>query len=113
MALPMEERIKMAHIVSRFRVYDALLESPTVTPKVKRELVIRFISHCHLLVDGRLGSSVGDRCWAFASTYLKEKIGPSLSIYAQFLTGSFYGKLFARDLNLCILQRRPGDWKTM
>ncbi|KAG6918212.1 hypothetical protein DXG01_015805 [Tephrocybe rancida] len=112
-ALPMEERIKMAHDASGSRVYDALLESPTVTPKVKREFVMGFIGHYHLLVDDRLGSRVGDRCWAFADTYLKEKIGRSLIIHEQFLAGSFYGKFFARNLNLYLLQRRPDEWKTM
>ncbi|KAG6833595.1 hypothetical protein H0H87_004222 [Tephrocybe sp. NHM501043] len=112
-ALPMEERIKMTHDASGSRVYDVLLESPTVPSKSKRELVMSFIGHYHLLVDDRLGSRVGDRCWAFADTYLKEKIARSLFIHEQFLAGSFYGKFFARNLNLYLLQRRPDEWKTM
>ncbi|KAG6863291.1 hypothetical protein C0991_006945, partial [Blastosporella zonata] len=111
--LSMEERIKMAHDASGSRVYDVLLESPTVPPKAKREFVMSFIGHYHLLVDDRLGSRVGDRCWAFADTYLKEKIGRSLFIHEQFLAGSYYGKFFARNLNLYLLQRRPDEWKTL
>jgi len=29
------------------------------------------IGHFHTLVDDRIGSRVGDRCWAFADPYLK------------------------------------------
>ncbi|KAG6896751.1 hypothetical protein C0992_006326 [Termitomyces sp. T32_za158] len=103
----------MAHDASGSRVYDALLESPTVPSRAKRELVMEFIGHYHVLVDDRLGSRVGDRCWAFADTYLKEKIARSLFIHEQSLAGSYYGKFFARNLNLYLLQRRPNDWKTM
>lgn len=71
MVLPMEERIKIAHDASGSRVYDVFLESPTVPSKAKRELIMEFIGHYHVLVDDRLGSRVGDRFWAFADTYLK------------------------------------------
>ncbi|KAG6861483.1 hypothetical protein C0995_015910 [Termitomyces sp. Mi166 len=113
MALPIKERIKMAHDASGSRVYDVFLESSTVPLKAKRELVMGFIGHYHVLVDNRLGSRVGDRCWASADTYLKEKIARSLFIHEQFLAGSYYGKFFARNLNLYLLQRRPNEWKTM
>ncbi|GLB33404.1 putative ARM repeat-containing protein [Lyophyllum shimeji] len=112
-SLPVEERIEIAHDASGSRVYDMLLESPTVPFKAKREFVMGFIGHYHLLVDDRLGSRVGDRCWAFADTYLKEKIARSLFMHEQFLAGSYYGKFFARNLNLYLLQRRPDEWKTM
>ncbi|KAF8075978.1 armadillo-type protein [Lyophyllum atratum] len=111
--LPIEERIKISHDASGSRVYDVLLDSPTVASKSKREFVMGFIGHYHVLVDDRLGSRVGDRCWAFADTYLKEKIGRSLFVHEQFLAGSYYGKFFARNLNLYLLQRRPDEWKTM
>jgi len=66
-----------------------------------------------VLVDDRIGSRVGDRCWTFADPYLKEKIARSLIPHESFLAGSFYGKFFARNLSLHLLQRRPEDWKTM
>ncbi|KAG6813198.1 hypothetical protein H0H92_013318 [Tricholoma furcatifolium] len=112
-SLPMEQRIKISHDPSGSRIYDALLESSSVPSKAKRELIMGFIGHYHHLVDDRLGSRVGDRCWAFADTYLKEKIARSLFIHEQFLAGSFYGKFFARNLNLYLLQRRPDEWKTL
>ena len=53
------------------RVFDALLDSPTVPAKMKRQFVMDFIGNYHTLVDDKLGSRVGDRCWAFCDTYLK------------------------------------------
>jgi nucleolar protein 9 len=41
----------------------------------------------------------------------QEKIARSLFAHEQFLAGSFYGKFFARNLNLYLLQRKPEDWR--
>jgi len=127
----MNDLIALAHHSTSSRVLDAYLESPTVPLKAKRQLVLSFINHYHLLVDDRIGSRIGDRCWAFADPYLKvryhvcrvshdmhfisfqEKIGRSLIPHEHFLAGSFYGKFFARNLNLHLLQRRPEEWKTI
>jgi len=70
-SLPIEERVKLGHNASSSRVYDVLLDSPTVPLKSKRQFVMDFIGHYHTLVDDRIGSRVGDRCWSFADTYLK------------------------------------------
>ncbi|KAJ7638452.1 armadillo-type protein [Roridomyces roridus] len=112
-SLPMEDVLKIAHHAAGSRVLDALLDSPTVPLKAKRQFVLSFIGHYHLLVDDRIGSRVGDRCWAFSDTYLKEKIARSLIQQEQFLAGSYFGKYFARNLNLYLLQRRPDEWRTM
>ncbi|KAF9474932.1 hypothetical protein BDN70DRAFT_884318 [Pholiota conissans] len=112
-SLPIEDRIKISHNASGSRVFDELLDSPTILPKVKRQFVMDFIGHYHVLVDDKLGSRVGDRCWAFADTYLKEKIARSLVNQEQALAASFYGKFFARNLNLYLLQRRPEDWRNL
>jgi hypothetical protein len=73
-SLSMEERIKIAHNAIASRVYDVLLESPSVPSKAKRQFVMDFVGYYHLLVDDRIGSRVGDRCWAYADTYLKVSI---------------------------------------
>ncbi|KAJ6567278.1 armadillo-type protein [Mycena vulgaris] len=112
-SMPVEEILLMAHHAISSRVLDALLDSATVPPKIKRQFVLSFIGSYHLLVDDRIGSRVGDRCWAFSDTYLKEKIARSLINQEQFLAGSYYGKFFARNLNLYLLQRRPDEWRTM
>ncbi|KAF7313483.1 hypothetical protein HMN09_00504200 [Mycena chlorophos] len=112
-ALPIEETLALATHPISSRVLDALLDSPTVPQKSKRTFVLSLLGHYHTLVDDRIGSRVGDRCWAFSDTYLKEKIARSLIPQESFLAGSFYGKFFARNLNLYLLQRRPDEWRTM
>ncbi|RPD62032.1 ARM repeat-containing protein [Lentinus tigrinus ALCF2SS1-7] len=112
-ALSLDELTEMAHHPTSSRVLDAVLESPSVPYKAKRKFVMTFIGHYHVLVDDRIGSRVGDRCWAFADPYLKEKIARSLVPHEHTLAGSFYGKFFARNLNLHVLQRDPERWKSM
>ncbi|KDQ29289.1 hypothetical protein PLEOSDRAFT_1092908 [Pleurotus ostreatus PC15] len=112
-SLSMEDSIRLGHHPAGSRVFDALLESPSVPFKDKRRFVMSFIGHYHLLVDDRVGSRVGDRCWAFADTYLKEKIARSLIPHETQLSGSYYGKFFARNLNLYLLQRKPDEWRNL
>lgn len=127
----MEHKIHIAHDASGSRIYDALLESTTVPLKAKRQFVLDFIGHYHELVDDRIGSRVGDRCWASSDTYLKvrrvllvyqhapyssiqkEKVARSLIPFESQLAGSFYGKFFVRNLNLYMLQRRPDEWRNV
>lgn len=71
MSRSIEERIKLCQDPSGSRVIDVLLESDTVPSKSKRQFVLSLIGHFHTLVDDKIGSRVGDRCWAFADTYLK------------------------------------------
>ncbi|KAF8626909.1 hypothetical protein AX15_004626 [Amanita polypyramis BW_CC] len=110
-SLSVEERITLAHNVYSSRIFDVLLESPSVLPKAKRKIVMDFIGSYHLLVDNRIGSHIVDRCWERADTYLKEKIARSLFAYDKDLAASYYGRFFARNLNLQLLQRRPNEWR--
>ncbi|KAI0676770.1 ARM repeat-containing protein [Trametes maxima] len=112
-AIGVDEVIKMAHHVTSSRVLDALLESLTVAHKDKRKFVMSLLGHYHVLVDDRIGSRVGERCWAFADPYLKEKIARSVIPHEHALAGSAYGKFFSRHLALHILQRDPERWKGM
>ena len=66
-----EARLALAHDATSSRVIDAMFESPTVTRKSKRTVIMAYIGTYHLLVDDRIGSRVGDRCWANADPYLK------------------------------------------
>ncbi|KAF9076613.1 armadillo-type protein [Rhodocollybia butyracea] len=111
-SLDSSERLKIAHNATSSRVLDILLDSETVPGKAKRAFVQSFCGSYHLLVDDRIGSRVGDRCFAFADTYLKEKVARSLISQEQFLAGSYYGKFFCRNLNLYLLKSRPDEWKT-
>ncbi|EIW82459.1 ARM repeat-containing protein [Coniophora puteana RWD-64-598 SS2] len=110
-SLPIEGLLHLAHNPTSSRVLDVFLEAASVPFPAKRGLVMSFIGHYHMLVDDRIGSRVGDRCWNFADPYLKEKIARSLIPQEQFLTASYYGKFFARNLNLYLLQKRPQEWK--
>ncbi|OCH95874.1 ARM repeat-containing protein [Obba rivulosa] len=111
--MSIEELLEMAHHVTSSRVLDVVLDSPTVQPKAKRKFILKLIGHFHELVDDRIGSRVGDRCWASSDTYLKEKIARSLIPHERFLAGSFYGKFFARNLHLHLLQRNVEEWKNL
>ncbi|KZV71404.1 ARM repeat-containing protein [Peniophora sp. CONT] len=112
-ALSLPELTTLAQHPMSSRVLDALLTSPTVTPRAKRSLIQRFIGHYQVLVDDRVGSRVGDRLWASADPYLREKVARSLVPHESTLAGSFYGKFFARNLNLYLLRRKPDEWKEM
>lgn len=68
---PVEELLALAHHKISSHVLDVVFESPTVTRKSKRTLIMAFIGHYHLLVDDKFGSRVGDRCWDNADPYLK------------------------------------------
>lgn len=55
-------------------VFDAALDSPTVTIKQRRQLILRLLEYMHLLADDRIGSRVVDKCWATADIYLKVSV---------------------------------------
>jgi nucleolar protein 9 len=44
---------------------------------------------------------------------VQEKIGKNLIPHEQFLAASYYGKFFARNLNLYLLKRDPEEWKNL
>lgn len=67
----MDDLLEIAYHVTSSRVLDALLDSSSISIKAKRNFVLSFIGHFHVLVDDRIGSRVGDRCWAFADPYLR------------------------------------------
>jgi nucleolar protein 9 len=44
---------------------------------------------------------------------MQEKIARSLLTHEQFLAASYFGKFFARNINLYLLQRRPDEWREL
>ncbi|KAH8105489.1 ARM repeat-containing protein [Cristinia sonorae] len=109
----MDDLLAMSRHVTSSRVFDALLDSTAVPLKAKRQFILKFMGHFHTLADDRIGSRVADRCWASADPYLKEKIARSLIYHEQTLAASFYGKFFARRLNLNLLRRDTEKWKNL
>ena len=79
--MPMEDLLNTAYHATSSRVLDVLLDSPTVPSKTKRKFLLSLIGQYHVLVDDRIGSRVGDRCWAYADPYLRVRtifLHPSL-----------------------------------
>ncbi|KAK0436050.1 armadillo-type protein [Desarmillaria tabescens] len=113
LSLPITSLTPLAQHPISSRVLDVFLDSPTVPHKVKRWLVLAFLGHFHELVDDRIGSRVGERCWGWSDTYMKEKIAWSMMDYEQSLAASFYGRFFVRALNLYVLKKRPGEWRDL
>jgi nucleolar protein 9 len=77
----------LSHNATSSRILDATLESPTVSFKAKRHLVMSMIEHYHELVDDRIGSRVGDRFWEFADPYLKVSEKGSILVNSDDLAG--------------------------
>ncbi|KAJ1308926.1 hypothetical protein OPQ81_004611 [Rhizoctonia solani] len=95
------------------RVLDAFLDSPTVLLRDKRKFLLSLMGSYHILVDDRIGSRVGDRCWACADPFLREKIAKSILPHEMTLSASYYGKYFARNLHLTMLKRDAAAWRDM
>jgi nucleolar protein 9 len=70
-AQSVEELLKLSRHPVSSRVLDAFLESPSVPLRDKRKFLMGFMGQYHVLVDDRIGSRVGDRCWAYADPFLK------------------------------------------
>jgi nucleolar protein 9 len=70
-AISIEDLLAIACDPTGSRVLDVVLESPTVSPRIRRKLIVNFVGHFHSLVDDKLGSRVADRCWAVADPYLR------------------------------------------
>ncbi|KZT26897.1 ARM repeat-containing protein [Neolentinus lepideus HHB14362 ss-1] len=112
-SLPIDELIALAHHPISSRVLDVVLDSPEISPTVKRKFVMSLIGSFHVLVDDRIGSRVADKCWAVADPFLKDKLARSLIPQERLLAASYYGKFFWRNLRLPLLQRKPEEWKVL
>ncbi|KAH9943000.1 ARM repeat-containing protein [Epithele typhae] len=108
-----ETLIEMSHHPTSSRILDALLTSTTVPPKARRTLTLTLLPYLPALVDDRIGSRVGERLFAAADPYLREKIARAAAPHHAALAGSYFGKFFVRGLALHVLQRDPERWKAM
>ncbi|KAL5636681.1 hypothetical protein ACGC1H_000592 [Rhizoctonia solani] len=95
------------------RILDGFLDSPSVPLRDKRKFLLSLMGSYHTLVDDRIGSRVGDRCWACADPFLREKIARSILPHEMTLSASYYGKYFARNLHLTMLKRDAAAWRDM
>ncbi|KAK0436046.1 uncharacterized protein EV420DRAFT_1281317 [Desarmillaria tabescens] len=113
LSLPITSLIPLTQHPISSCVLNVFLDSPTVPHKAKRQLVLGFLGHFHELVDDRIGSQVGERCWGWSDMYMKEKIAWSMMDYEQSVAASFYGRFFIRALNLYVLKKRLGEWRDL
>ncbi|KAK0467762.1 uncharacterized protein EV420DRAFT_1501188 [Desarmillaria tabescens] len=113
LSLPITSLIPLTQHPISSRVLDIFLDSLTVPHKAKHRLILAFLGHFHELVDDRIGSQVGERCWGWSDTYMKEEITCSVMDYKQGLAALFYGKFFVRALNLYVWKKRPGEWRDL
>ncbi|KAF8894312.1 armadillo-type protein [Mucidula mucida] len=111
LGLPLPSLKSLAHHPVSSRILDVLLDAESVPKKAKTRFVMAWLGHYHELVDDRIGSRVGERCWKWCDTYTKEKIARSVMDQEQALAASFYGKYFARGLNLYLLRKKPYEWR--
>lgn len=93
------------------RVLDALLSSPTTSPKELRRFLLLLIGNYHTIADDRIGSRVVERCWSRADVFLQDKIAASLVEQGVFLQTSHYGHFFARKVELPLWIRAREAWK--
>ncbi|KAF9026524.1 ARM repeat-containing protein, partial [Hymenopellis radicata] len=111
LGLPLPSLKSLAQHPVSSRILDVLLDAESVPKKAKTRFVMAWLGHYHELVDDRIGSRVGERCWKWCDTYTKEKIARSVMDQEQALAASFYGKYFARGLNLYLLKKKPYEWR--
>ncbi|KAH7343515.1 armadillo-type protein [Rhizoctonia solani] len=108
-----DEIINLSRHPVSSRVLDAFLDSPSVPLRDKRKFLLSLMGSYHILVNDRIGSRVGDRCWACADPFLREKIARSILPHEMALSTSYYGKYFARNLHLTMLKRDAAAWRDM
>jgi len=111
--MTMDRLLTLAGDATSSRVIDAMLESETVPRGAKRKLILSFMPGYEQLAQDRIGSRIAERCWASADVFLREKIAKSLLDHEETLMQSYYGKFFARTVNLPLFRRDVRKWKNI
>jgi hypothetical protein len=66
-----QELVALTHHPAGSRVLDAIIDGATTPPRARRTLLRALEAHFADVIDDRIGSRVGARCWAAADPYLK------------------------------------------
>jgi nucleolar protein 9 len=111
LALGVEQLLVLCHDATASRVIDALFTCTSVPKAARRKFALALQGHYERLVCDRIGSRVGERVWAGAEPYLREKLARALLPHEAALAGDAFGKFFARRLKLHVLRRRPDEWR--
>ncbi|KAF8270863.1 armadillo-type protein [Lactarius quietus] len=112
-SLEPQELLALTHHPASSRVLDAIIDGTTTPPRARRTLLRTLEAHFADVIDDRIGTRVGARCWAAADPYLKEKLAHALLPHAARLAGSQFARSFTRGLGLSLLQRKPEEWRRL
>ena len=52
-------------------VLDVAFTHDSISPKLRRKLILKLVGHYHVLADDRIGSRVVDKIWASSDVFLK------------------------------------------
>jgi nucleolar protein 9 len=126
-----DQLLALAGDATSSRVIDAMIDSETVPRGAKRKIILAFMPCYQQLAQDKIGSRVAERCWGCADVFarvskcghplagsnpsffdlLQEKIARILVEHEESLMQSYYGKFFARTVNLPLFRRDPRKWK--
>ncbi|KAI9449635.1 ARM repeat-containing protein [Lactarius psammicola] len=82
-SLQPQELLALTYHPAGSRVPDAIIDGATTPPRARRSLLRALEAHFADVIDDRIGSRVGARCWAAADPYLKEKLARALLCYLR------------------------------
>ncbi|XP_053330614.1 nucleolar protein 9 [Spea bombifrons] len=92
-------------------VFDALLNSSTITDKQRKKVLKKLRAHCTQLACNKHGSRVLDRMWAASTMGVKEEIAQKLVERLGELQKDPVGHHIARNFALTHFVKRRKDWE--
>lgn len=78
--LPAQRCIDLCKNAIASHVFEALLDSPTIPYRFKRQLALSFAGTFQYIVNDRIASHVGDRLWAMSDPFVRVREPRSESI---------------------------------
>ncbi|XP_075700852.1 nucleolar protein 9 [Rhinoderma darwinii] len=92
-------------------VFDALLNSATITEKQRKKVLRKLRGHCMELACNKYGSRVLDRVWKASSMGVKEEVAQKLVERLRELQNDPIGHHIARNFALSHFVNRRKDWE--
>ncbi|XP_066465128.1 nucleolar protein 9 isoform X1 [Eleutherodactylus coqui] len=92
-------------------VFDALLNSASITEKQRKKVLRKLRAHCMELACNKYGSRVLDHVWNSSTLGVKEEIAQKLVERLQELQNNPIGHHIARNFALSHFVKRRKDWE--
>lgn len=92
-------------------IFDALINSATITEKQRKKVLRKLRAHCTELACNKYGSRVLDRVWNVSTMGVKEEIAQKLVERLQHLQGDPIGHHIVRNFALTHFVKRRKDWE--